>query len=106
MNKPIRHGEILLYPVKSMPRGKKSKHDLFIVGHSETGHHHVLQSVQFEVNQKDKQDLFLRLFEPGKLVHQKEVDKHETLTVAPGTYRVIYKNEYNPFEQVIQRVMD
>jgi hypothetical protein len=106
--KCIRHGEILLQPVSKLPRGKKTEVDLYIVGHSETGHHHVLESkAPFEVMDRgEKHALYLRLFEPGKLVHKKTVDKHKTLPVAPGTYRVIYKNEYDPFEKVIRRVQD
>lgn len=105
MNKPIRHGEILLLPVDKMPRAKKFSHTNFIVGHSETGHHHVLESkAKFEV--VDKKDLYLRLFEPAKLVHKKSTDRHNDLTVAPGVYRVIYKSEYDPFTKVIRRVID
>ncbi len=105
MLKAIRHGEILLLPVDKMPRGKITKQRVQIVGHSETGHHHVLESTaEFEV--VDKKDLYLRLFEPAKLVHKKQVDKHKTLDVPAGTYHVIYKNEYDPFSKIIRRVED
>ncbi len=104
-NKPIRHGEILLFPVSKLPSSKKSKHISYIVGHSETGYHHVLESNQlFEVVNKD--DLYIRLFEPALLVHKKTVDRHKDLEVVPGVYKVIYKNEYDPFAKVIQRVQD
>lgn len=105
MNKCIRHGEALLVPVKEFP-AKAKVFTSYVVSHSETGHHHVLESKhEFEVA-VDKEDLYLRLFEPAKLVHKKSVDKHNTLTVAPGRYKVVYKTEYNPWEQVISRVFD
>lgn len=105
MNKPIRHGEIMLLPVAKLPATASAKHTSFIVGHSETGHHHVLESTTaFEV--VDKKDLYLRLFEPAELVHQKEFDKHATLTVAPGVYKVITKQEYDPWEKVKRDVAD
>lgn len=104
MNKCIRHGEAMLVPISDKITGKK--HTSFIVAHSETGHHHVLQSKKsFVVSEVDKQFL-IELFEPAKLVHQKTTDKHKTLTVPAGKYKVVYKNEYNPFLQEIQKVQD
>lgn len=106
MNKPIRHGENLLLPVKEA-EGKVSKHKTYIVGHSETGHHHVLESkTEFEVIEGEKEELYVRLFEPGKIVHQKTYDQHKTLTVPAGTFKVIKKTEYDPFQQVIRAVWD
>lgn len=42
-NKCIRHGEILLVPVDKIPEGKSSEYTSYVAGHSETGHHHVLE---------------------------------------------------------------
>lgn len=94
----------MLVPIKDKVEG--AEYSVFIVAHSETGHHHVLESkTKFVVSEKDKQFL-VELFEPAKLVHKKTVDKHKTLTVPAGKYKVVYKNEYNPWEQVISRVFD
>ena len=102
----IRHGENLLIPVNEA-KGKVSKHKLYIVGHSETGHHHVLESkTEFEVIEGEKEELYVRLFEPGIIVHQKSYDQHKTLTVPVGTFKVIKKTEYDPFQQVIRQVWD
>lgn len=102
--KCVRHGEVMLVPINEKVKG--GEHNMFIVGHSETGHHHILQSKKpFTVSEQDKQFL-IELFEPAKLVHKKTVDKHNTLTIAPGKYKVVYKNEYDPFAQLIRRVQD
>lgn len=103
-----RHGEVFLLRIDAMPAGKPAKHKLAIVGHSETGHHHVLESdTAFDVIEgKEKQELYLRLFEPGKLVHQKEVNRHNDIAVPSGTYKVIRKKEYDPFEKVMRDVWD
>lgn len=107
LNKPIRHGEVLLQPVANFPKGKKEQHKTFIVGHSETGHHHVLESNEaFKVLTSDKDSLWIEVLKPANLKHLKTVDKHKTLPVAPGKYHVIYKTEYDPFAKVIERVMD
>lgn len=104
MNKCIRHGEAMLVPITNEVKG--SQHNMFIIAHSETGHHHVLESkVPFTVSEQDKQFL-IELFEPAKLVHKKTVDKHKTLTVPAGKYRVITKTEYDPWDKIIREVHD
>lgn len=105
---PIQHGECLLLPVGKMPKGKTVKVTEQIIAHSETGHHHVVEAKQeFEVmGSLEKQDLYLRLFEPAKLVHKKATDKHKTLTVPKGDWKILHKSEYDPYFQRIQRVVD
>lgn len=102
------HGEAFLRPVDTIPAGETTKHKLLVVAHSETGHHHVLESeTEFEVmGDADKESLYLRLFEPAKLVHKKSFDIHETETIVPGDYKVYYKKEYSPWEKVMRRVFD
>lgn len=103
-NKPIRHGECMLVPIGDKVSGKE--HTSYIVAHSETGHHHVLESkIPFTVSETDKQ-FVVELFEPAKLVHKKQVDAHKTLPVAPGKYRVIKKSEYDPWQGIIREVHD
>lgn len=104
MNKVIRHGEAMLVPIRNKVVGEE--HTSFVIAHSETGHHHVLESAQPFVIQKDADKFFIQLFTEAKLVHKKTTDKHNTLTIAPGKYRVTYKNEYDPFAKVIRRVTD
>lgn len=104
----IQHGECLLVPVKSIPIGKTERIISKIVAHSETGHHHVIESkTEFEtIGSIDKKDLYLRLFEPAKLVHKKTADKHKTLTVPIGDWKILHKSEYDPWAKVIRDVKD
>lgn len=109
MNKAIRHGEIMLVPVSDIPGGKTAEHKKFVVGHSETGHHHVLEAAPhqvFTVTETDKKELFFRLFQPTKLVHKKATDRHKDLTIAPGLYKRFHDTEYDPFQQIIRDVAD
>lgn len=105
---PVQHGEVWLQPIDKIPSGKTKKAKSYIIGHSETGHHHVLESnTEFEVMAGDeKHDLYLRLFEPAKVVHQKTFDIHETKIVAPGDYVVYQKTEYDPFADIVRAVYD
>lgn len=103
----IRHGEVLLLPVDKLPEGRSTTHKSFVVGHSETGHHHVLEATkEFEVTRISDDELYVRLFEPAKLVHKKTVNRHNDLTIIPGSYKVIRKSEYDPFEKVMRQVWD
>jgi hypothetical protein len=108
MNRPIRQGEVMLLPVQAMPKGDAARYDSFVVGHSETGHHHVLESdTQFEVMNDDKKHtLYVHLFEPAALVHQKRIEAHETLTVQSGIYQVLHKTEWDPWSQLTKIVFD
>lgn len=106
MKKPIIHGENALIPIDRMPEGETEKHKSFIVGHSETGHHHVLEAVkEFDIIVKDGEIYFTNSYE-AKVVHKKTHDIHKTVTVAPGIYKVNRKTEYDPFGKVIRRVWD
>jgi hypothetical protein len=101
----VTHGELCFTPVDVEPTGKSTLHKLYIAGHSETGHHHVLRSdVEFEVFEGVER--LIRIREVAELYHQKTFDIHETRTLTPGVYKVTEKTEYNPFTKVIQRVFD
>ncbi len=108
MNIPIIHGENVLLPIESLPKGKTTKHTSYIIGHSETGHHHVLEATKgqdFDIFVQDGEIYISSQFE-SSIVHKKTHDIHETLPVAPGIYKVNRKTEYDPFEQVRREVWD
>lgn len=107
-NTPIIHGENVLVPINKMPEGKTAKHTTYIVGHSETGHHHVLEAKkgqEFDIFMENGEIYISSKFE-SSLTHKKTHDIHETVTVAPGIYKVNRKNEYDPFAKVVREVWD
>lgn len=111
MNYAIRHGEVFLQPVDAAPTKdvEVKEHKTFIVGHSETGHHHVLESkTKFTVTTDvvEQAFMYITLEQPGTLVHKKTVNRHNDLIVPAGTYKVINKTEYNPFTQAMEKVWD
>lgn len=105
---PVIHGECFIQPIDKAPEGAYQKAQRNIIGHSESGHHHVLVSKEpFEVMpEDDKHDLFVRLFEPAEVVHQKTFDIHETQVLAPGDHAIFHKTEYDPFREVVRAVYD
>lgn len=106
----IRHGEILILPVDKLPENVEEifSGNEYIVGHSETGHHHVAVAnvTVYRPVGGDSTDIYLRANKPGVIEHQKSFDKHETKTLNPGLYLVRPKNEYDPFAKLIRQVRD
>jgi len=103
----IRHGELFIRPVKKLPKGNKLAINSFVIGHSETGHHHVLEGEIEVIEPKNLDDnIFFELLGSGKVVHQKTVNRHDNLGLAPGKYEVTHKKEYDPFQQIMRAVFD
>jgi len=98
--KNIRQGELLLIPVKENLTGGKIEKD-YVVSHSETGHHHMLMGMVQVFNNQ-----IIKLDQDTQLEHKKSFDRHETITVPSGYYRVVKKTEYDPFLKVIREVHD
>ena len=93
---PIRHGEVLLLPVAAVPDGTARQVSECIVGHSESGHHHVLESrVTFAQIVAANGDLYVDLDEPTPLRHRKSQQQHRELVVPAGSWRVLRKTEFD-----------
>lgn len=108
MKKPIIHGENGIKPVDKMPEGKAEKHTSFIIGHSETGHHHILEATkgqEFDIIVKDGEIYFTNTY-AAKVTHKKTHEIHETVEVNPGVYKVNRKTEYDPFLKAKRQVWD
>jgi len=103
---PIRHGEILLLPVISIPHGHTEKVTSCIVGHSESGHHHVIESGEvFAQIVATNGDLFVDLICDTPLRHQKSHQQHRELSVPAGKWKVIRKTEFDVRSSVAPRRM-
>lgn len=104
---PIRHGEVLLLPVDSVPDNAKRQQVVeCIIAHSETGHHHVLESDQKFWEIIDGSQLYVDLDAPTPLRHRKDYDQHRELEVPAGKWKVIKKREFDPFKAIIRNVAD
>jgi len=90
-----------------LPEGGK-----LIIGHSETGHHHVLEHMRgASVTVLDRAPdgmriLYAILEEPNKLVHERGHDTHETIDLAAGEYEIRIAREYDPYAELARQSMD
>lgn len=105
----VRHGEVILKPISKLPKGAKileetKKH---IVAHSETGHHHVLESLdQYQVYALDGEK-YVVLGNVADLFHEKTgKDVHTTHKITPAIYKVVIKKSFDYFKGVMERVRD
>lgn len=101
-------GDMLLTRVDRVPpefqRQKPEHNDVHIVTHSETGHHHVVESadVDFFTAANEPFVSYLKVKRSTKLRHLRDDDTHMPLQLDPGLYRVNRQVEYIPggFRQV------
>ena len=105
----VRHGEVILKPISSIPQNavlsKETKK--YIVAHSETGHHHVLESIDnYEVFTSNG-ETYIKLGTVGTLFHEKTgKDVHKAHTIQPSIYQVVIKKSYDYFSKKMARVRD
>lgn len=105
----IRHGEILLVPVAEIPQDTTATECTeFIAGHSETGHHHVLERSAKPIRvTKTAEQVFVELMADARLRHNKTgAHAHETVTVPAGRYVIRRKQEYDFMAKAMRRVWD
>ena len=113
-SKALRHGEVNFHPVDTMPNGLVEVEcaNEFIVGHSETGHHHVAVADKvgdFQVFRPvgaDSEELWMRVTGDVKIEHRKGFDVHETKQVKPGIYKITGSREFNYAMKTVERDRD
>lgn len=111
MKNIIRHGEVILKPINKIPEGAKleKENKSIVVAHSETGHHHILETLDMS---KIKVytwngESYLEIPNMAKLWHQKTgADVHLPHEVKPSSYKVIIKKQFDYFTGALQRVRD
>jgi hypothetical protein len=91
---------------KLEPQGGK-----YVIGHSETGHHHVIDAADTVVGELDSPPEGMRVLrmileQPLKLEHLRDFDTHEPLVSDPGIYEVRIAREYDPYAELARKAAD
>lgn len=90
----------------------KAEGNRYIIGHSETGHHHVLERAGVTVMEMPSPSTGIRLLRaiienPDKaLVHERGYDTHEAIGLPPGAYEFRTGREYDPYQQLARQQAD
>lgn len=87
-----------------------AKHGVFVISHSESGHHHVLDAKHVDVLERHDVPagmviLYAIVKEPTAL-SQTAANPHGQIDLAPGTYEMRLSREFNPFAEQARRVAD
>lgn len=82
-----------------------------VVGHSETGHHHVVDARHATVAVMDRPPEGMRILrmivnEPTALEHLRPHDTHETIALEPGVYELRIGREYDAYAELARQSMD
>lgn len=101
-----RQGEILLIPVAEFTddgehESVKPANGQLIVGHSETGHHHVIDvarspNATLLINKTNELIGRLELGEDAVLEHQRGFNTHQPVSLPAGKYQVRWRREHTP----------
>ena len=106
----IRHGEVILKE-DTLPSGAvlEKETNREIIAHSETGHHHILETLdmsKFKIYSFNG-ERYVEIPEISKLWHQKTGnDVHKPHAIKPSVYKIIIKKEYDYFLKKLRQVRD
>ncbi len=95
-------GDMLIIPVRDIPKDVTPVDpvgDHYILAHSETGHHHVIDKAKAEVFLPADEEftLFIRsLDDSAEITHEREFNTHESLKLPKGEYMLRRQREHTP----------
>lgn len=96
-------------PASAIPLNDNDRLGRPIIGHSESGHHHVLERATTVVEEPNPpagmRILYALLDQPTMLV-QDATDAHGAHSLAPGLYEFRVAREYDPFLEQARLVVD
>lgn len=102
--RPSFQGDLMIRRIAKLPAGAKlrkaeavddAKH---VLAHSETGHHHVIDSrnAQMLIDDTNAFIGYLEVMSATEIEHLRSFDRHESLIVEPGIYEIRRQREYVP----------
>jgi hypothetical protein len=102
-DRPMAQGDMLIIPIVSMPANVKAATadgGYYIVAHSETGHHHVIEKRRAEVFESadDQFVAYIRTLGDGAdIEHKRDFHTHETVHLPPNqNFEIRRQREYVP----------
>lgn len=95
-------GDVLFEKVDKLPKGlelAKAENGVFIVTHSETGHHHVVKerSAQLLIDKTNDFIAYINVLEPCEIKHMRDFDTHHSIAFDKGDIIKVHRQrEYTP----------
>lgn len=99
--RPSFQGDLCIRRIAEFPanlKGGKAENGVYILAHSETGHHHVVKerSAQLLIDETNAFIAYLDVAEPTELEHLRSFDTHEPYLLEPGRYEIRRQREHTP----------
>jgi len=113
--KTAAQGEVNIKLIEKLPVGLSlfdADGEFYIIGHSESGNHHVLERECVDVFVGEKttagmQVLYAIVKEPTKVRQLRDGSPHETIDLDAGDIlRITPSIDYNPYAKMIERARD
>lgn len=109
-NKVADQGELritrLTEPPKNIGNPETPVNGKVIVGHSETGHYHVIDREHGELTRVSELLAYLNIKVATELTHMRQYDTHQSIALQPGMYEIRVGREFDPFAEVIRASSD
>lgn len=107
-------GEVRIFRIDAIPANAKIMKAAargHVIGHSETGHDHVLVAERATVSEatdapEGMRVLYALLESPGELRHLREHDTHAPHVLEPGVYMFRCDREFDHYAELARRVAD
>ncbi len=103
-------GELTITKIKKLPKQAGASvapvNGKLIVGHSETGHHHVVDGDCATLTRVDEFTAYLTVTKETRLQHLRDYDTHPAIALQPGMYEFRTGREFDPFAELIRASMD
>lgn len=99
--RPSFQGDLCIRRIDSLPSGifpSTAAGETHILAHSETGHHHVIDSraAQLLIDKTNDFIAYLQVASETEIKHMRDFDTHEPILLTPGNYEVRRQREYVP----------
>lgn len=96
--RPSFQGDLMIRRIDALPSGlvlATAADGMFVVAHSETGHHHVVKerAAQLLIDQTNALISYLDVVEDTELEHLRSFDTHESYMLRPGKYEIRRQRE-------------
>jgi hypothetical protein len=97
--RPSFQGDLMIRRILAIPSAAKPRDAVdgkHILAHSETGHHHVIDSraAQMLIDQTNEFIAYLDVATDAEVEHLRSFDTHESVLLTPGRYEVRRQREH------------
>lgn len=94
-------GDVMFKRITTLPEGlesAKAVNGKHVVAHSETGHHHVIDSrnAQLLIDKTNEFIAYLKVSNDTAVEHERSFDTHESIMLEKGVYEIRRQREYTP----------